>query len=197
MKYIASLILFFSALFVNGQNYKTLNRLSYNSTVKPAQAIIYGDFIQRLGFSSGGYSQEIRIINLETEELYSFTVKPAFKSAKENTFFYFIKPGNYAILHYWWTQSKWYGGKIFTEPIYMSIASTSDLDEKIKSGQVSRDELKRFTFSVKENSLTYLGTWHFDKEVVSFTNEKLETDIPLSNRFKKLNFSQSITELPH
>lgn len=87
--------------------------------------------------------------------------------------------------------------KIFTEPIYKGIASTNDLDEKIKLGQVSRDELKHFTFSVTENSLTYLGTWHFDKEVVFFTNEKLETDTPLSNRFKKLSFSQAITELPH
>ena len=197
MKYIASLILFFSALFVNGQNYKTLNKLSYNSTVKPAQAIIYGNFIQRLGFSSGGYSQEIRIINLDTEELYSFTVKPAFKSAKENTFIYFIKPGNYAILHYWWPQSKWYGGKIFTEPIYKGIASTTDLDEKIKSGQISKDELKQFTFSVADNSLTYLGTWHFDKEIVEFKDKKLDLDTPLSKRFKKLNFSEAIIELPH
>lgn len=197
MKYFAITLLIFLALSVNGQKLKWLNKLSYNSTIEPGKAIMYGNFIQRLGFSSGGFAQELQIINLDTEELYSFTVKPALKSAKENTFIYFIKPGNYAILNYLWTQSKWYGGKIFTEPIYKGIASTADLDEKIKSGQISKDELKQFTFSVTENSLTYLGTWHFDKEIVKFKDKKLDLDTPLSKRFKKLNFSQAIIELPH
>lgn len=197
MKYLATMLLIFSALLVNGQKFKWLNKLSYNSTIEPGKAIIYGNFIQRLGFSSGGFAQDIQIINLDTEERFYFTVKPALKSAKENTFIYFITPGNYIILNYLWTQSKWYGGKIFTEPIYKGIASTADLGEKIKSGQFSKDELKQFTFSVADNSLTYLGTWHFDNEIVEFKDKKLDLDRPLSKRFKKLNFSQAVIELPH
>ena len=84
MKYFAITLLIFLALSVNGQKLKWLNKLSYNSTIEPGKAIMYGNFIQRLGFSSGGFAQELQIINLDTEELYSFTVKPALKSAKEN-----------------------------------------------------------------------------------------------------------------
>ena len=135
MKYVTFTILMFLVFSANAQKYKVLNKLSYNSTVKPGTAIMYGNFIQRLGFNSGGFSQEVRIINVDTDEVYSFTVKPTLKSAKENTFIYFIKPGTYAILNYWWAQSKWYGGKVFTEPIYKGKDATVDFNENRKAEQ--------------------------------------------------------------
>jgi len=123
-------------------------------------------------------------------------VKPTFKSAKENTFVYFIKPGNYAILNYWWTQSKWYGGKMFTEPIFKEIDATNNSKQKSNSGQLNTNNLEQFTFTVTENSLNYLGTWHFDKEEVSFTDDKTQFDSLMKSKYKKLDFSIGKLVLP-
>src|SRR5690606_38236866 len=101
---VISIFLSFSAY---SQNIKSLNSVNVNETISGDNAIIYGTFIQRLGFSSGGFPQDIRIMNVETKEVSSFRVKPTFKSAKQNDFIYFIAPGKYIILNYWWTQSKW------------------------------------------------------------------------------------------
>ena len=197
MKYSPTIILIFLTMFAKGQSFKTLNETGSGDTIPTGQAIIYGNFIQRLGFSSGGFPQDIRIINLDTKEVLTFRVKPTFKSAKENTFIYFIKPGNYAILNYWWTQSKWYGGKIFTEPIFKGVDATDDLENKIKSGQTNQNELVQFTFTVTENSLNYLGTWHFDKGLVSFTDDKIQFDNSVKSKYKKIDFSAAKTVLPN
>lgn len=197
MKYLATTILIFLTMFAKGQNFKTLGEVGSGDTISTGQAIIYGNFIQRLGFSSGGFPQDIRIINLDTKEVLTFRVKSTFKSAKENTFIYFIKPGNYAVLNYWWTQSKWYGGKMFTEPIFKDIDATDDFEKKIKSGQANQNELVQFTFAITENSLNYLGTWHFDKGLVSFTDDKIHFDNLVKSKSKKLDFSAAKTVLPN
>lgn len=183
-------------MFAKGQNLKTLEELSSGDTIQTGQAIIYGNFIQRLGFNSGGFPQDIRLINIDTKEVMAFRVKPTFKSAKENTFIYFIEPGNYAVLNYWWTQSKWYGGKMFTEPIFKDLDATDDLEQKSKSGKIKTEELKQFTFTIADNSLNYLGTWHFDKELVSFTDDKTQFDNVIKTKYKKLDFSTAKINLP-
>ena len=184
-------------MFANAQNFKTLSELDNNETVPTGQAVIYGNFIQRLGFSSGGFPQDIRLINIETKELFTFRVKPTFKSAKENTFCYILKAGTYAIVNYWWTQSKWYGGKIFTEPIFKDIDATNNLEDKIKSGKIKETDLVQFTFTITENSLNYLGTWHFDKGLVTFTDDKQIFDTKIREKYKKLDLTTAKTVLPN
>lgn len=184
-------------MFAKGQKFKTLDEVNSRDTIQTGQAVIYGNFIQRLGFSSGGFPQDIRLINTDTKEVVTFTVKPTFKSAKENTFIYFIKPGNYAILSYCWTQSKWYGGKMYTEPIFKDIDTTDDLEQNIKTGKIKVEELKQFTFTITENSLNYLGTWHFDKRLVSFTEDKIQFDNLIQSKFKKIDFSTAKLNLPN
>jgi hypothetical protein len=196
MKYLATAFFLFLTMFAKGQNFNTLNETNSGDTIPSEEAIIYGNFIQRLGFSSGGFPQDIRLINIETREVLAFRVKPTYKSAKENTFVYFIKPGKYAILNYWWTKSTWYGGKFFTEPIFKSIDVTDNFEQKIKSRQINRNELEQFTFEITKNSLNYLGTWHFDKGLVSFTDDKMQFDNLVKSKFKKLDFSIAATILP-
>ena len=197
MKYLTTAILIFLTMFSQGQNFKILDEVKHDDAITNGQAIIYGNFIQRLGFSSGGFPQDIRLINTDTKEVVVFRVKPTFKSARENTFIYFIKPGNYAILNYWWTQSKWYGGKMFTEPIYKDVDTTGEFEQKIKSGKIKPDELKQFAFTITENSLNYLGTWHFDKELVSFTDDKTHFNILMKDKYKNLDFSTAKIVLPN
>jgi hypothetical protein len=196
MKYLLITFFFLLTIFAEGQNFITLNEVGSGDIISSEEAIIYGNFIQRLGFSSGGFPQDIRIINLETKEAFTFRVKPTYKSAKENIFIYFIKPGKYAILNYWWTKSTWYGGKFFTEPIFKNIDMTDNFDLKIKSGQINQNELEQFTFEITKNSLNYLGTWHFDNGLVYFTDDKMQFDSLVKNKFKKLDFLSATTILP-
>lgn len=196
MKNLATVFLLFLTMLVNAQNFITLNEINRNDSIPTEEAIIYGNFIQRLGFSSGGFPQDIRLINLETNELLTFRVKPTFKSAKENTFIYFIKPGKYAILNYWWTKSTFYGGKIFTEPIYKGIDTTDNFEQKIKSGLINQNDLERYTFEISKNSLNYLGSWNFNKALVNFSDDKIQFDNLLKTKFKNLDFSAATTTIP-
>lgn len=196
MKHSLAIILVFLTMFAEGQTITTLDKVSKRDTIITGKAIIYGNFIQRLGFSSGGFPQDIRLISLDTKEVLSFRVKPTYKSAKENTFVYHIKPGNYAILNYLWTQSKWYGGEMFAEPIFKNIDATDNFNQKIRSGKIHTDNLEQFTFSISENSLYYLGTWHFDKGLVSFSDDKTVFDPLVKGKYKKLEFSNARTEIP-
>lgn len=197
MKYLAAIILASLTMILHAQNFKALDRVNQRASLQEGKSIIYGNFVQRLGFSSGGFPQEIRLINRDTKEVVSFRVKSTFKSAKENTFIYFIEPGNYAILNYCWTESKWYGGKMFTEPVFQGIDASDDFENRIKSGEIDVDNLKEFTFTIIENSINYLGTWHFDTGLVSFTDDKEILDNLLRGRYKNLDFSKALLILPN
>ena len=197
MRYLGLIVFTLFTLSIKAQGIKALEETGVNDSIPSGQSIIYGNFIQRLGFSSGGFPQDIRIVNRNTGEVFAFRVKPTFKSAKENTFIYFIKPGTYTILNYWWTQSKWYGGKMFTEPIYKKIDGADNLEQKLASGKIRQEDLEQFTFEVSENSLNYVGTWNFDKGIVSFSDDKMQLDSLIQGKFKKLSFSGAKTQLPN
>lgn len=195
MKYLFTLLLLLCFGWAEAQSIKTLEEVELKEQVKEGEAIIYGSFIQRLKFSSGGFAQDIRIQNLATQRTYTFNVKPTFKSARQNFFCYHVPAGDYVILNYWWTESKWYGGKVTTEQIFKD-AAFSDLQKEMKEkGTVSR-ELQPYKFSVQPGSLNYLGTWHFDKEIVSFSNEKESTDNDLKSKYRNLEFQKAQTSLP-
>ncbi|GGK75649.1 hypothetical protein ACD591_06450 [Rufibacter glacialis] len=189
------LLLTFTTLVSNGQSIKQLKSVTKQDSKKEKVGVIYGSFVQRLGFSSGGFAQDIRIQNTETKEIFSFRVKPTFKSAKENTFCFFLKPGTYKILSYWWTESKWYGGQMFTEHIYKGVQSSSVAD-KLRRGEIKKEDLEQYSFVVADNSVYYLGTWHFDKELVSFTNNKEELDKTIEVEYPNLNWKEAKVEIP-
>ncbi len=196
MKIYLIALLVFSSLFTKGQPFIQLKKVSNKDSVESGMAIIYGLFVQRLGFSSGGFPQEIRIIKLDTKEMFSLRVKATFTSAKENIFSFHIPPGEYAILYYWWTESKWYGGKTFTEPVY-KLYVASEVDGKLKSGEITLKDLENFKFSVQPNTLNYVGTWNFDKERVKFEDDKMNLDEKLKSDYKKLHFDNAISTFPY
>ncbi|WP_218565432.1 hypothetical protein [Sphingobacterium multivorum] len=69
MKRIITVILVFLSIHINAQNLKHLTDIASDDGIPKGKAIIYGNFIQRLGFSSGGFPQDIRLINTETKEV--------------------------------------------------------------------------------------------------------------------------------
>lgn len=188
------LLITFSAAAQPGRR---LEKPGDNDAIPVGQAAFYGEFVQRLKkMKSGGYPQDIRLINVETNEVLIFRVKSTFKTAKENAFCYLIEPGTYAILNYWYTESKWYGGKSYMEPIYKGDDSILETERKIKNKEQRPDELVLFKFTVTANTLNYVGTWHFEQSPVFFTNDKEKTDEELKGTYKKLDFSAARVEIP-
>lgn len=190
------ILLVLLALSTQAQETIELQEVKKNKQILPGQAIIYGSFIQRLSTNSIGFPQDIRIVNINTTEVFSFRVKPTLKSGKENPFCYNLKPGTYMILDYWWTDNKWYGGNAVIEPVYKGIDATDSLREKIDNNRIRQRDLKRFTFKIESNSLNYIGTWHFDTGMVYFSNDKNVLDEKLKKKYKRLDLINAITVIP-
>ncbi len=199
IKYLFTVLLLIVGLCpnANGQAYKSLEKAKSSKELNDSTSIIYGLFIQRLGFTSGGFPQEIRLQNIVTQTVYTFNVKATMKSSKENTFCYYIKPGMYKILSYYWTQSKWYGGVMHEESIFKDIdTSTKDYQKAIKRGEVDINKLSSYYIEIRPKSVYYLGTWHFNTGLVSFSDEKISLDEKLKKKFSDIDFENAITTLP-
>ena len=196
MKYLIFLPVLF-CLNLIGQKPIPVNNL-IRSTVQPGKhGIIIGNFVQRLGFASGGFSQQLEVINLNTKRIYSLNVKPTFKSKRENIMCFQLPIGVYAIFRYTWTQSKWYGGRINYEPIYKGFDSgTDEFKVGLEKGKVTMDMLEWYTFEVKNNQLYYVGTWDFSDGVVKFYEEKEKFLPRFTKRYKKMKLASIENEIP-
>lgn len=196
MKSLITLLFICISVFTSSQNLITLDEPKSDESVPAGKAIFYGNFIQRLGFKSGGYPQDIRIVNIDTHDTYTFRVKSTFKTAKENAFCYVLEPGTYAIVNYWWTKSTWYGGKSYVEPILKGIEVNEKLKERVDKGELKEEDFEMFSFTVSPNTLHYLGTWDFSKSPVSFTDDKTSLDDTMKSKYKGLDFPNAKTSLP-
>lgn len=168
--FVITLLLCFQP--VSAQKILQLTALESGSTQAKVHGIMYGMFIQRLAFSSGGFPQDIIILNTDTKKYYKFPVKPTFKSAKNNLFCNYIAPGNYTILSYNYTQSKWYGGMMYSEPV------------------------SAYRFTIEPGKIHYLGTWNFSEKVPAFTNNKDSVTTVVQKKFKKIDFSAALITVP-
>jgi hypothetical protein len=152
------------------------------------KGIVYGSCVQRLGFSSGGFGQYVRLYNLSTGKAVRIEVKPAFKSAKQNTFCVALPPGRYALHLYEYTESKWYGGEMHVENLRKAPVAAADVPAVAAT---------RYVFTVVPRQLQYLGTWHLDQaNQPRFTNDKATTDEHLHGTFKKLPFDGARVAVP-
>jgi hypothetical protein len=86
---------------------------------------------------------------------------------------------------------------MFTEPIFKGIDATDNLEKKIRLGQIKKENLVPFTLFFTENSLNYVGTWHFNKGIVSFSDNKQEFDNQVKSKCKKLDFTTAKNNLPN
>ena len=183
---------------ISGQKYEKLNNAGNLSGLSDHKSVIYGLFVQRLGFTSGGFPQEIRLVNVITKKFYTFNVKSTMKSSKKNFFIYYIEPGLYRIVNYYWTKSTWYGGEIHEEMIFKDIdTSNKEFRKKAKLGLVDPESLEPYYFEIRPNTINYLGTWHFDKGLVYFTDDKSELDEKLENKNNLIDLNSIIINLPN
>ncbi|WP_176133010.1 energy transducer TonB [Hymenobacter sp. CRA2] len=140
------------------------------------KGVVYGVFIQRLGFSSGGIGQYVRLYHLGTGRVMNILVKPVMKSRKDNEFCVALPPGRYAL------QAYQYNGAV---------------DNIRKSRRAGAVAATRYTFTVEAGQLQYVGTWHFEQAgPPRFTDDKAVTDEHLRDKFDKLPFGAARTTLP-
>lgn len=199
MKYLFICAFLFTSLFTYGQKVRItpLEDADVGSVLKENQAIIYGSFIQRLTFWQTGYEQTIRIRNLETNELFSFEVKPRFRSRKENSFCVFIKPGTYEVVNFYYSKAKWYGTEDNIRAVFRGIDFEVNVKNKVDSGLIKREDLHRIVFKIENNTLTYLGQWHFESGAPSFSDEKATLDKKIKEDYVFLEFEKAVTVLPY
>lgn len=199
MRYILSCLLVFVSFISNAQQKRPygIYELELKDSIPKGHAVVYGNFIQRFGFSSGGLAQDIYLYNIDRKTFYAFRAKPALKSKKEHPFCLVLKPGTYVIYTYKWARSTWYGSQSFNEPIYKGIDATDRLNKKLKSGEISKSDLIPFSFTVTENGLFYVGTWNFGNGLVSFSDDKQQLDAKMIKDYKNLEFSNAKISLPN
>ncbi len=153
----------------------------------PDRGVVYGSCIQRLGFESGGLSQYVRLVNLSTGKAVTLEVKPPMRSRRQNAFCYALSPGRYALYHYQYSISKWYGAEMHEENLRKArpAAATAPLRET------------RYLFTVVPGQLYYVGTWDLKSEnAPAFRNEKAVLDAQLVPLFKYLDFSKAVVAVP-
>lgn len=172
-----------------------LDKVDKNGKIQYGLSIIYGTFIQRLAFSSGGFPQHVAIFNADTNETFYLEIKGENSAKKQNDFLFYIKPGFYVILNYGWIKGKLFRTEYHYEPIYKGISS-KDIMTRIRNGEVREEDVKPYGFNVSESSLVYIGKWNFSTEVVDLKNEKLELDSRLSLEYKLLDFEKAKINIP-
>jgi len=196
MKRFLTAIFILLATSAYAQKITHLEYVGTGDVLKPNEAIIYGSFIQRLTFWQTGYQQDIRIRNVATNELFAFEVKPSLRSRKENSFCFYIKPGTYEVINYYYSKAKWYGVQNNVRPVFKNIDYEVNLKNKIDSGIVKFEDLKRLVFKVDNNTITYIGQWHFEAGPVWFTDDKSYLDKKLQTDFFGIEFKAAGTVLP-
>ncbi|NRF37550.1 hypothetical protein [Pedobacter foliorum] len=178
MKFKLTLLLVCLCYFAKAQKTIRLDDVDQKDTINTERAVIYGTFVQRLNaMTSGGLNQEIYLRDTATQELYVFRAKPLFKSAKQHNFIFFIKPGTYAIVEYMYQKSTWYGFKQFEQ-------------------QIRKPEGSLYLFTLAPGSINELGTWHFEKEKVSFENTAEAVNEKLKQTYQKLDFTKTVQNIP-
>lgn len=163
-----------------------LNGWNLERCILPAdRGLVYGSCIQRLGFSSGGIGQYVRLANLSTGKAVRIEVKPPLRSRAQNAFCYALPPGRYALYKYEFTVSKWYGGEMHEEELHKALINGQPLNTT------------RYEFAVVPGQLHYLGTWDLSQESQpTFRNEKQLLDGQLGTVFKHPNLGQAVVALP-
>ncbi|PJJ59253.1 energy transducer TonB [Hymenobacter chitinivorans] len=140
------------------------------------KGVIYGSCVQRLGFSSGGLGQYVRLQNLTTHKVVRILVKPVMRSRPENEFCVALPPGRAALYSYEYS----YG----VEQV-----------RKLHNGPALADT--RYTFEVRPGQLHYVGTWDFRQPFQPrFQRDKATLDQLLQAANPGLPLAEALETLP-
>lgn len=154
---------------------------------KPAPAgkgVLYGSCLQRLGFSSGGLGQYVRLVNLSTGQVFRLNVKPALRSRRENPFCYALPAGRYALSQYE------FGSSPYTLQVERLL--------KAQPAAAAGAEATRYVFSLLPGQVHYVGTWNFaNANEPLFILEKELLDPIIQSEYPAANLAGALVALPH
>ncbi|TYZ07571.1 energy transducer TonB [Hymenobacter lutimineralis] len=143
--------------------------------IPAGKGVIYGHCLQRLGFSSGGLPQYVRLLNLTTGKFYRISVKPIVRTRPENEFCVALPPGRYVL--------QWYEYSYGTEAL-----------RKAARGALTD---RRYSFTLQPGQLQYVGKWDFAQpNAPRFLSEKAVLDARLGTEDQKL-YQEAFTTIPH
>ena len=151
-----------------------------------SQGVIYGSCLQRMGFSSGGIAQLVRLVNLSTGQVFRIGVKPTMRSRRENTFCYALPAGRYALSTYEFNHSN----------VLLDFRAERLL--KPSAGQAPGVAASRYVFTVVPGQLHYVGTWNFANENEPiFLDEKALLDATLQADYPAARLAEARVAIPH
>lgn len=152
----------------------------------PNRGVIYGSCIQRLGSTSSGLGQYVRLANMTTGKTVSIQVKLTMRSCKESGFCYALPPGRYALYKYRYSISRWYGLEAQEEQLLKPSPAAGPA--------VSAT---RFVFTAEAGSVSCVGAWDFTQENSPvFLTDKARLDTELQPLFKNINFGGALLRVP-
>jgi hypothetical protein len=104
--------------------------------------------------------------------------------------------GKYEIRSYNYVRSKWYGGRIYEEPIYKNFDASDSLNYCSLKDSATSHSLERFTFVISNVAPYYIGLWDFNTGLVKFSSDKEFADEKLKRLVHISDGSKAISILP-
>jgi TonB family protein len=156
--------------------------------VPKGKGMIYGSCLQRLGGANSlGTGEYVRLVNLTTHKAVSFGVKPPMKSRRENSFFYALPAGRYALQSYAYPDKTWGPYRMHFESLRKPVAPAPN--EPVRH--------TRYQFTVESGKVHYVGTWNLANEnQPAFLDEKYQIDPTIQAYFPQFNFKEAVISLP-
>lgn len=150
------------------------------------RGVIYGSCLQRMGFSSGGIAQLVRLVNLSTGQVFRISVKPTMRSRRENPFCYALPAGRYALSQYEFNHSN----------VLLDFRAERLL--KPSPGPGPGVAASRYVFTVVPGQLHYVGTWNLANENEPiFLDEKALLDATLQVDYPAARLAEARIAIPH
>lgn len=168
-----------------------LEKVAKKSKLKNrGKAIIYGNFVRRIIKYGAGYSQTVVIYNKTTKKFHRMFVLPDAKL--KNMYAFYIDPGEYEIVAIDYGFNKTF---IHGNVYYRTNEAVYNKNLKVEEPK-SIEELIRYSFTIEDKSIYYVGNWDFSTEDVKFTSDKKNFDSKFMLKYGSLRREETKTVIP-
>ena len=178
------------------KSYSLIPKVYWTDSLIQNKSIIYGRYFRRRGGGTSQTEHSIRIQNVKTGQKYTFIIKRRNQIKKSNVFICHIPPGTYQIINYKYTQEN-----VIVTTIVENVYNDLDIRQpglrsKIKKGEINLKDYHRFEFTIKPNTINFMGEWNFEKGIPTFSDNKKNINTVMEKYYRMLSFSNVITNLP-
>jgi hypothetical protein len=197
-KKLTLILLLFACLQASAQKIQVLTDVGAGEPLRPGDAIIYSVFTPpNLNWGTG--MAYMAIYNVDTKK-YSYIQLMPYNTMKSKNFplCYHIIPGTYQLAFLIWSDYhiayfRNRSGLIHKNSSYTD--SAANRVNEVLNGRIT-DTANRYTFTIKADTLYYLGNWDASNGVIKITNNRTDADKRLKKDYYILSFDEAVTELP-